>query len=176
MMSRHSIVMAIGAAVLAGGCGAAAQANAKTQVAGVQCSGLQDVDRQVAALYAPGNVQHVEPTYRTEFLARAIQPRYVSGAKLHVPAQQGMTQGYLERVLTCHAAAQNALHPNDPLLAQNVRDVDVQTRGQRFVIQIEGADRASGKEILQRARALQDSATRVEVRQLSDATSAPSRM
>lgn len=166
-MRRHGIVMAVGLALAIGGCGVAAQTRANTQIAGAQCGAISDLDQQVAALYAPGNVDRVEPMYRTQFVARAVQPRFVSGAKLYVPAQQGMSQGYLERVLSCHAASQSASHPNDPLRVANVRDVDVQARGQRFVIQIEGADRKAGGEIYQRARALRAPASQVEVRQLS---------
>lgn len=167
-MRRHSIVMAVGLALAIGGCGATTQSRANTQIAGVQCGAITDLDRQVAELYAPGNVARVEPVYRTQFVARAVQPRFVSGAKLYVPAQQGMSQGYLERVLTCHAAARSAEHPNDPLRVANLRDVDVESRGQRFVISIEGTDRASGSEIYQRARALHDPSMRVEVKQLSE--------
>ena len=168
-MQRQGIVMAVGLALAIGGCSAAAQSRATPQVAGVQCGAITDLDRHVAELYTPGNVSRVEPVYRTQFVARAVQPRYVSGAKLYVPAQQGVSQGYLERVLSCHEASQSSAHPNDPLRVANVRDVDVQARGQRFVIQIEGADRKSGGEIYQRARALRDPATSVEVRQLSSA-------
>jgi hypothetical protein len=168
-MRRHGIVMAVGLALAIGGCSAAAQSRANPQIAGIQCEAIPDLDRQVAELYTPGNVHRVEPTYRTQFVARAVQPRYVSGAKLYVPAQQGVSQGYLERVLSCHAASQAGSHPNDPLRVANVRDVDVEARGQRFVIQIEGADRRAGGEIYQRARALRDPSTEVEVRQLSSA-------
>jgi hypothetical protein len=163
---RQSMVMAFGVAVLASACGAASQRPETTTVAGVQCEGV-DVGQQVAQLYAPGNVERVEPLYRTEVLARAIQPRFVSGARLYVPAQQGMTQGYLERVLSCHAASSSSAHPNDPLHAANVRDVDVEARGQRFVIDIHGEGRSAGKDILERARSLRDGSSNVEVRQLS---------
>lgn len=165
-MRRHSMVMAFGVAVFATACGAASQRPESTTVAGVQCGGV-DVEQQVAQLYAPGNVERVEPLYRTEVLARAIQPRYVSGARMYVPAQQGMTQGYLERVLSCHAASSASSHPNDPMHAAAVRDVDVEARGQRFVIDIHGEGRSAGKQIFERARALRDGSSNVEVRQLS---------
>ncbi|MET0340991.1 MAG: hypothetical protein ABW252_08310 [Polyangiales bacterium] len=167
-MRQHSIVMAFGFAVLAGGCGASAQ-RAPQQVAGVQCGGITDAGGQATALYEPSNVERVEPIYRTEHIARAVQPRYISGARIYVPAQQGQTQAYLERVLSCHAAAKSDGHPNDPLRVANVRDIDVETRGARFVIDVQGADRTAGKEIWQRARALRDPSANVEVRQLSAA-------
>lgn len=169
-MRRHNIIMAVGVAlVAAGGCGAS-QTHAKTQLAGSQCASLTDLDRQVAEVLAPENVERVEPRYRTEFRARAIQPRYVSGATLYVPAQAATNESYLERVLTCHASTPSS-QPNDPLSVANLHDVDVEARGSRFVIHIEGSDRASGKEIYERARALHDPSTRVEVKQLGAAPS-----
>ena len=154
-------------ALAAAGCGASAQHARSTQLAGVQCAQLTDLDRQVANVYAPEKLSRVEPMYRTELITRAVQPRYVSGARLYVPAEQGMTEGYLTRVLTCHAASQAATHPNDPLRVANVRSIAVKPQGQRLVISIEGADRKAGKEIWQRASALRDPSSRIEVKQLS---------
>lgn len=168
-MRKNSVFIGVCLALAVGGCGASSQTQASSQLAGVQCASLADVDRQVAEILAPANIDRVEPVYRTEFLARAIQNRYVVGADVHVPAQQGMSQGYVERVLTCHAAAHADGQSNDPLTVANLRDVDVTPRGQRFVIRIEGSDRASGKAVYERARALHERSTNVEVRQLSAA-------
>ena len=171
-MQKNSVFMGFCLALAVGGCGAAAQTQTSSQLAGVQCASLSDVDRQVAEILAPGNIERVEPVYRTEFVARAIQNRYLAGADVLVPAQQGMSQGYVERVLTCHAAAHAAAPSADPLTVANLRDVAVSPRGQRLVIRIEGSDRASGKAVWERARALHDRATNVEVRQLSAAPTA----
>jgi len=164
-MKFESTLLAL--ALAASGCAAGAQKHANAPLASAQCAGLQDVDRQVAELYSPGNVERVQPLYRTEFLARAIQHRSVSGAEIHVPAQQGMNDAYVERVLSCHATSGANVHPNDPLRVANVRGVDVQSHGPRLVISITGADRRAGQEILERARALHGNATEIEVRQLS---------
>jgi len=166
-MRLPSTVIALGLACVVGGCGAASQSQAKVQVAGSQCSALAGVERHVAELYAVGGVERVEPLERQVLIARAIQPRYVVGARLYVPAQQGTSQAYLQRVLSCHASSGANVHPNDPLHASNLRNIDVKTQGQRYVVSIEGADRAAGREIWQRARALRDSAAQVGVRQLS---------
>ena len=171
---RKNMFLIVGA-VAAAGCGAASHKAAATPVAGLQCGNIANLQQEVAAVYAPEHVVRVEPLERTEFIARAIQPRYVAGAKLYVPAQRGVTEGYLERVLSCHAAGASDSHPNDPLLANNVRDVDVESRGQTFLIHVEGADRRSGAEIWKRARTLRDASNRVEVRQLSSA-STPSKL
>jgi hypothetical protein len=154
--------------LMVGGCAAGTQMHASAPAAvGTQCAGLQDIDREVAALYAPGNVERVQPLYHTEFFARAIQHRSVAGAELYVPAQRGMNDAYVERMLSCHAASGANVHPNDPLRVANVRGVDVKSVGPRLVISITGADRQSGKEILERARALHGESTQVDVRQLS---------
>lgn len=168
-MRKNSVFIGFCLALAVGGCGAAAQTQTSSRLAGVQCASLSDVDRQVAQILAPENVERVEPVYRTEFLARAIHNRYVVGADLHVPAQAGMSQGYVERVLTCHAAAHADGQSSDPLTVANLRDVDVTPHGQRLVIRIEGSDRASGKAVWERARALHERSTNVEVRQLSAA-------
>jgi hypothetical protein len=166
-MYLHRAALAVGLAAALGACGAASQTQGTTQVAGARCGALVDVERQVADLYASGQVERVEPLYRQQFVARAIQPRYVAGAKLYVPAEQGWSQPYLERVLSCHAASQATLHPNDPLRVDNIDSVDVATSGAHFVVTIAGADRTAGKQILQRARALQAPSSKVDVRQLS---------
>ena len=175
-MRLHSTVIAAGLAGVVAGCGAAAQSQATTQLSSSQCAGLTDSDRQVAALYEPGSIERVEPVRRQVFLARAIQPHYTSGARLYVPAQEGMTGPYLERVLSCHAASSANVHPNDPLRVANIESVDVTTAGPRFVVTIEGADRAAGRAIWERAQALRDPSTKVEVRQLSTGPSASTNM
>jgi hypothetical protein len=136
-------------------------------VTGANCAGVTDVERQVAALYAPGNIDRVEPVYRDEWKARAIQLHYVAGAKLYVAAPAGVSDAYLDRVLSCHAAAASSTAANDPLRAAAVKDVRVSTLGQHFVIHVEGVDREAGQAILQHAEALRDQSARVEVRQLS---------
>lgn len=168
-MRVHSTIAAVGVAVALGGCAGAAKQQATNSVAGTQCAALSDTDRQVSELYASGNVQQVKPIYRTEFVARAIQPRYVTGAELYVPAQPNMNQAYLERVLSCHAASNSAAHPNDPLRVANIKDIDVEAVGQRFRVAITGADRSAGKAIWERARALANEGTQVQVEQLSAA-------
>lgn len=164
-MQRSTILLAL--VVVSAGCAGAAQSAPRSPVASANCSGLGNLEPQVAELLSPANVQRVEPLYRSEHRARAIQLRYVSGAKLFVPAQSGLTEGYVERALSCHAVSARSSQPNDPLTVANVHDVDVRTRGPLLEIQIEGANREAGKQILERANALRDPSAQVEVRQLS---------
>lgn len=167
MRIETPIVMAALAVVFAGCAGAAAQQPRTELATAGQCSGLDDIDQQVAELYA-NKISKVEPIHRTQFVARAIQPRYVAGAQLTVPAERGMTAAYLERTLSCHAAARtDAAHPNDPLRVEGVEDIDVEARGPSFRIAVTGLDRAAGKAIWQRARALEAQNTQVEVEQVA---------
>jgi hypothetical protein len=130
----------------------------------------------VEALYAPGNIKHIEPIQRQQFVTRAIQPSYTAGVKLYVPAEPGMHPAYVERVLSCHAAGGGVAHPNDPLRAPGVRDVDVAASGPLLRISIEGADRGAGKAIWQRAQALHRQGSSVDVQQLSAATDTPAKL
>ena len=171
------LFMAFGTALAAVGCGAANQthATARAAVTGASCAGLTDVERQVADLYSAGNLDRVEPVFRDEWKARAIQLRYVAGAKLYVTAPAGVSEAYLDRVLSCHASAGSSVHPNDPLQGAALKTISVSALGQRFVIRVEGVDRAAGQTIWQHAEALRDQSTRVEVRQLSESTGRSSR-
>ena len=150
-------------------CGATTQQASSTVARGAACNQMQDLDRQVAQVYDLAKVRHAAPIYTQRFVARAIQPREVTGAELYVDAEPGVSQPYLERVLSCHAAGTSVAHPNDPLRAHNVRDVDVRAQGHQYVIAVHGADRNAGREIWQKAQALLQEDGSVEVQQLSAA-------
>lgn len=166
MQKRAALIVATVAA-MAAGC-AANQQQRGPQVAYANCAGL-GADDTVAQLYSPGKITKIEPIQRTELLARAIQRKYVVGANMYVPAEPGMTPEYLERVLTCHAVSGAGAHPNDPLHTLGVADVDVESAGPTLRVAITGVNRAAGKEIFQRARALHGQQGEVSVQQLSAA-------
>lgn len=102
-------------------------------------------------IYSVSKIRHASPLYAERFVARAIQPRVLVGAKLFLDAEPGLTQPYLERVLSCRARAED---PLDPLRVQNADEVSVGVQGPYFVIYARGADRASAREIWRRAQAL----------------------
>lgn len=158
--------LAVGSALTFVGCAGGLEHQRTSPKLSVDCSGL--TGNAVAQLYAPGTVQNVKPLYRREFRARAIQPVFVSGAELQIPAQAGMTDAYLERVLSCHAARSGAAseHAVDPLRVHGVENVDVRSKGPMTSISITSTDRAAAKQILQHARSLGESGT-VSVQQLS---------
>jgi hypothetical protein len=171
-MRIHALTAMTALAIALAGCAGTTAQRPTTELAtGGSCSGLDDADRQVAALYA-GKVSNVKPIHETTFVARAIQPRHVAGAKFTVPAERGVTAAYLERTLSCHAVASSAAgHPNDPLRVEGIRNVNVRERGPAFEIAVTGVDRDAGKAILERARALESQGSRIEVQQI--AASAP---
>jgi hypothetical protein len=161
-MKIHNI-FAVGLVSVLGGC--AGTQSLGPRYAAADCTGLGS-DATVASLYSSGKIRKVEPIYRRQFLARAIQPVYVAGAKLYVPAQRDLNPAYLERVLSCHARSGSVAHANDPLRARGITDVDVAAQGPMLRIEITGADRAAGKDIWQRTRTLYERSD-VAVEQLS---------
>lgn len=170
-MQTHQVLLALGFASLTLGC-AGAQKPPTALVARTDCAGL-GADPAISALYSRAKVQHVAPVYRQEFVARAIQPRYVAGTELYVAAEAGLHPAYVERALTCRAAQGAGHDPNDPLLARGVADVDVSARGPSLRIAITGVDRASGNEIWRRASELAAPRGDVAVEQLAAQDSRP---
>ena len=161
-MRIRSTLFAFGAALALAGCASSQQAK-PSQTALSDCSGLGE--RTATDLYA-GKIKHVEPIHRQEFLARAIQPRYVSGANLYIAAEPGMTRAYLERVLTCHATSGASSLQSDPLRADGVVKIGVSEVGPSMRIAVEGGDRRSGADIWERAVALRNQQGAVSVQQL----------
>lgn len=164
MNHRTTIVLAIAGAALAG---CAANSAQQTASMGTQCAALGDTSERVASLYENG-ITAVKPLHKKEFIARAIQPKYIAGAELYVTAEEGMNQAYLDRVLSCHAGASTlAAHPSDPLRVTGIERVDVSAAGGHYRIAITGRDRAAGKRIWQTAQQLDPGAGTVQVQQLA---------
>jgi hypothetical protein len=171
-MRTPQILVAVALTSSLVGC-AAQSALRPSQLALSDCATL-NADQTVAALYSPGKVRSVEPTYKQQFLARAIQPRFVSGAALYLPAEPGVASAYLQRALTCHAASTTSIHPSDPLRVAGVTTVTVSEAGPTMRISIQGDDRASGAAIWERAQILREQRGEVSVQQLSAAPGQPS--
>ncbi|HEY6880351.1 MAG TPA: hypothetical protein VI299_20145 [Polyangiales bacterium] len=163
------------AAALTGlvGC-AGAQTAPATQLRAAQCSDLSPADREVARSEALQRVERIEPYLRRDLRTRATQQlTYTAGARLYIPAQHGWNAPYLQRVLSCHAAANDAAHSNDPFDVDGVATVSVTPNGSRYLVTIAGASREAGQQIWQRAQALKDATGHVEVRQISQQASPP---
>jgi hypothetical protein len=138
----------VAAALLAGACATAPRPAVVSQAA--TCDEVP-----IDEIYDPERIRYVAPLYRLHFVARAIQSRALAGAELYVDAAAGVSQAYLERVLSCHIAdTASTAHPHDPLRGLAIQDVDVRTQGPYYVITVQGADRAAGRQIWAKAEAL----------------------
>ena len=160
---RLSLAPALSVLALAG---CAANTSQQATAVSHHCAALGDVSGQVAELYA-SKIVAVKPVHRKDFIARAIQPRYVAGAELYIPGEQGMNEPYLDRMLTCHARGKVAAHPNDPLRVQGIDHVAVDSVGSNYRITVTGRDRAAGKVIWQTARMLEGGTSGVQVQQIA---------
>lgn len=167
---RTTLVIASTFSLMAGCAAGTSQQHTSQPTA--QCAALGDVSGQVADIYA-NKVSAVKPVKRTEFKARAIQPKVIAGAELYVPGERGMSEAYLDRMMSCHAASNTpSQHPNDPLRAAAIEGVEVDSVGSHYRVTITGRDRAAGEAIWQSARTLDPSST-VHVQQIASAVASP---
>ncbi len=158
--------------------GAAACSNSNQPVAvprstQLACSQLpSDANQLVGHVLTPGATHSVRPLSETRVIARAHQPQVVAGAEMALPAPHGVTQEYLERVLTCHADTGVAAHAADPFhpASGSVSGVAVKSAGGAFEIEIRGNNVAANREILARARELTTPSTDVKVEQVGATT------
>lgn len=165
-MRMQTISFVLGSALLLTACAGGQKRQPSPQLS-ADCSRL--ASDAAAPLYAAGNIKKVTPLYRTEFIARAIQPTFVAGAEIQIPAHD-VHDAYLERALRCRAASPGVGLSDvaaDPLRVQGVENVRVRSKGQMTHIAITSTDKAAAKQILQHARTLQESGGTVEVQQLS---------
>lgn len=166
----RSSVWAVAALCSAALAGCSNQATHKpTLAASAGCSQLGDTSATLATVYGPNQVHAAEKVERTEFLARAIQPVRTVGAEIHTYAAPGVTPEYLQRTLSCHAAAGKPAHANDPLHPSSgqIAELNVRSTGAGFAVQIIGDSPRTGHEIWQRARALSAPGSSVTVDQVA---------
>jgi hypothetical protein len=168
-----ALALGLGSALALGACAGTQKPALSPRLASTDCAGVSS--DSVAQLYAPGTIKEVTPLYRKRFVARAIQPIYPSGAMVSIPAQPGMTDAYLERALSCHAASHartGTTDAADPLAVSGIDDVDVKSVGSRTQITITSTDSKAARQIVQHAKTLQQSGGSVSVEQLSFAVPA----
>jgi len=124
------------------------------------CSFVAMDDAVRDQLYGAGSAFSARPVrgavHQGRIRTRAAQPDRVMGAVLHVHAQPGMTQQYLERALECHVRGGQAVNAADPLVIEDgaIVDVDVASAGGAFAVRIMGDGPAAGRAILRRAERL----------------------
>jgi deferrochelatase/peroxidase EfeB len=160
--------LALAFALSAFGCANSATPAASPS-ASLACTQLPAESNQLLTnVLTPGATYGAQALTERRVIARAHQPTVVVGAEVHMPAPQGVTKEYLERVLTCHATTGVAAHNADPFHPSNgsVQDIAVKSSGGALAIQIRGNDRASSQEILNRAKSLTTPATNVTIEQV----------
>jgi hypothetical protein len=122
------------------------------------CVGVSDDDRDISPFYHREDITSVQPANRPSPHGKGAPP-YLTGASVTFRAVPGLTAEWLQRVVNCHIARNNALGndvpemPYCPLVPKGVA-AKVSSTGDGFVVTIESQDPSSAQEILRRAQAL----------------------
>jgi hypothetical protein len=125
------------------------------------CRSLGDASQTVASVLSPDVVYGA---HRADVDRRVSVTGTQPGSVLYLRATPGMSQEYLERVLSCHAAYGRAVNASDPFHPQsgNVADVQVASSGASYAVRVVGENQRTDEEIWHRARDLAYSTVRAE--------------
>jgi hypothetical protein len=134
---------------------AAAQAlrNAEAQA----CAGISDDDRDMSPFNHREDITSVQPAVVTK--NGKERGEQVVGAVVVFRAVPGLTAEWLQRIVECHIARNNALGndmpemPYCPLVPKGIT-AKVSSTGDGFAVTIESQDPNTAKEVLRRAQAL----------------------
>ncbi|HEX4337810.1 MAG TPA: hypothetical protein VH062_17995 [Polyangiaceae bacterium] len=152
--------------IVAGACGALALSCASNQgepqvAAESGCRALGETSQAVATTLGPQSVYAAKrvDTTRPDTVT-GVEP----GTRLYVRAAPGVSQEYLERVLSCHAAYGNQVGANDPFRPQSgrVTGVEVSSAGAGYEVRIVGQNSDTNDEIWHRAHDLAYSTVQTE--------------
>lgn len=177
MFSNRIHLTLVGAVLAAAGCATTSHELASHQVAGTRCASITNLDQRVDQLLAASNIERMAPAYHEVPHFDGPRPLYIEGAEIYIPAEAGINEAYLERALSCYAAADGgAGQAHHPLRAPGIRSISARESGQTFRVSIRGVDRKAGAEIWKRAQALRNASGTIEIRQLSGAPSQNSAM
>jgi hypothetical protein len=128
------------------------------------CAGLTDDDRDISPFYHREDITGVQPDITgvgpaTEHRSGKQPADTVVGAVVSFRAVPGLTVEWLQRIVDCHIARNNALGndmpemPYCPLVPKGI-SAKVSSTGDGFAVTIESHDQAIAKEVLRRAQAL----------------------
>jgi hypothetical protein len=121
------------------------------------CVGISDDDRDISPFYHREDIAGVQPAY--VHLAGKQARDQIVGASVAFRAVPGMTAEWLQRVVDCHIARNNALGndmpemPYCPLVPKGI-NAKVSSTGNGFAVTIESQDPNTAQEVLRRAQAL----------------------
>jgi hypothetical protein len=125
------------------------------------CVGLSDGDRDMSPFDHREDIRDVQPAYLHNVSGKGGPADQLTGAVVTFRAVPGMTPEWLERVVECHIARNNALGnnlpemPNCPLVPKGV-SATVRSAGDGFAVRIEAQDATTASEVLRRAQALRN--------------------
>lgn len=122
------------------------------------CSGISEADRDMSPFYHREDITSVQPAMAPSPRGKGT-PDHLTGAVVTFRAVPGLTAEWLQRIVDCHVARNNALG-NDvpemaycPLVPKGVT-AKVSSTGDGFAVTIESQDPNTAKEVLRRAQAL----------------------
>jgi hypothetical protein len=154
-MYTSKLALAVPALLLALGCSAATP-KAESARAGDPdraCAGLPTEARDVS-LFAWEGVSFVEARKEQRPIGRAPRQQ-TTGARVFVPAREGVTQEYVHRAASCQVAqhAASSQQSSDPLAIPGVR-VSVSAAQNGYLVDVTAEDAATGRQVLERVRAV----------------------
>jgi hypothetical protein len=122
------------------------------------CSGISDDDRDISPFYHREDITTVEPAYLASARGKG-DPSSISGAVVTFRAVKGLTPEWLQRVVNCHIARNNAMGNDMPEMAYCPLEpkgvtATVSSAGDGFAVRIEAKDPKTAQEVLRRAQAL----------------------
>jgi hypothetical protein len=134
-----------------------AAAQALRNAEGQACVGISDEDRDISPFYHRDDIASVAPAVR--HVSGKQTHEEVDGAVVVFRAVPGLTAEWLQRIVDCHIARNNALGndvpemPYCPLVPKGIT-AKVTSTGDGFAVTIESQDVSTAKEVLRRAQAL----------------------
>jgi hypothetical protein len=124
------------------------------------CAGISDDDRDMSPFNHREDITGVQPAYAPSPRGKG-DPGHLTGAVITFRAVPMLTAEWLQRIVDCHVARNNALG-NDmpemaycPLVPKGVM-AKVSSTGDGFAVTIESQDPNTSKEVLRRAQALKN--------------------
>ncbi len=121
------------------------------------CGGLSDDDRDMSPFSHREDIMSVEPA--TEHVTGKQARDMGTGVVVTFRAVPGLTAEWLQRIVDCHVARNNALGndvpemPYCPLVPKGI-SAKVSSAGNGFAVTIESPDTKTAQEVLRRAQAL----------------------
>jgi len=121
------------------------------------CAGISDDDRDISPFYHREDITGVQPAYQ-HITGKQARDEAV-GAVVTFRAVPGLTVEWMQRIVECHVARNNALGndtpemPYCPLVPKGIT-AKVSSTGDGFAVTIESQNPNTAKEVLRRAQAL----------------------